>query len=44
MSNARPWKLAVIGAVKIAAAVKLLIADWSLDELSAFVARSVAVF
>jgi uncharacterized membrane protein HdeD (DUF308 family) len=38
MSNARPWKLAVIGAVAIGGGVKLLVTDWPLGELSVFVA------
>jgi hypothetical protein len=38
MSNGRPWKLAIIAVVTIGAGVKLLFTDWSLDELSVFVA------
>jgi uncharacterized membrane protein HdeD (DUF308 family) len=38
MSNAPTWKVAVIAAVMIAAGVKLLLTNWSLDALSVFVA------
>jgi uncharacterized membrane protein HdeD (DUF308 family) len=38
MWNAPPWKVSVIATVAIAAGVKLLVADWSLAGLSAFVA------
>jgi uncharacterized membrane protein HdeD (DUF308 family) len=38
MSNAPPWKVAVVAGVAIAAGVKLLLTDWSLDELAVFVA------
>src|SRR5260370_40659865 len=38
MSNGPPWKLAVIGAVAVIAGIALLLVDWSLDQLAAFVA------
>ena len=37
MSNAPPWKVAVIGGVAIIAGVALLLVDWSLPQLAAFV-------
>lgn len=38
MSNAPPWKVAVIGAVAVTAGCKLLVVDWTLAQLTAFVA------
>jgi len=38
MSNRPPWKLAIIGTVAVIAGVALLLADWTLRELVAFVA------
>ncbi|MCU1428177.1 MAG: hypothetical protein JWL83_2177 [Actinomycetia bacterium] len=38
MSNGPPWKLAVIGAVAVIAGLALLLVDWTLEQLAAFVA------
>jgi uncharacterized membrane protein HdeD (DUF308 family) len=38
MSTSPPWKIAIIGMVAIIAGVAMLLVDWSLDALVAFVA------
>ena len=38
MPNRPPWKLATIGGVAVVAGVALLLADWTLPQLAAFVA------
>jgi uncharacterized membrane protein HdeD (DUF308 family) len=38
MAYGPPWKLAVIGAVAVIAGVALVLVDWTLPELAAFVA------
>ena len=38
MSNPPPWKLAVIGAVAVIAGIALLLVDWTLPQLAAFIA------